>query len=140
MTRARDCSVGMLRANVVAVVLAAPVAAALWFLYAARWGWAAPVHGLLHFLDWRIAVPAVGVGIVAHEALHALGWALASRRPLGAIAMGIHWSTLTPYAHPREPMAARPYRIGGMVPGLVLGIVPALIAIGLGWSTLLIFG
>ncbi|HUR92937.1 MAG TPA: DUF3267 domain-containing protein [Gemmatimonadales bacterium] len=139
MTNVRDCSVGMVRANLVAVTLTAPIAGVLWVVYAARWGWAAPIHGLLGFLDWRIAVPAVGMGIVAHEALHAIGWALASGRPLRAIAVGIHWKTLTPYAHPREPMAVRPYRIGGMVPGLALGLAPAAVAIALGWSMLLIF-
>ena len=136
----RDCSVSMARANLLALVMTAPLACGLWFAFSVRWGWALPVQGLLAFLDWPIALPAVGLGVVAHEAIHAATWALASRRPISAIAVGVLWRSLTPYAHPRDPMEARAYRIGGMMPGLVLGILPAVAAVALGWPQLLIFG
>ena len=136
----RDCSVSMGKANLLAVVLMAPLVWGLAALFAARWDWALFGRGLSEFLDVRVAVPSALLGIIAHEAIHAISWAVASRRPLSAIAVGFQWRSLTPYAHPRDPMGVRPYRIGAAMPGLVLGIVPAVAAIVLGWPTLLVFG
>ncbi len=136
----RDCSVSMGTANLVAVLLMAPPVIGLAALYAARWGWALVGRGLFQFLDFRVAVPAAVLGIIAHEAIHAISWAVASRRPLSAMAVGVQWRTLTPYAHPRDPMPARPYRVGAAMPGLVLGCIPAGAAILLGWPVLLVFG
>ena len=128
------------KANVLAVLLTLPVLVALATVFAARWGWPLVGRGLLAFLSWHVAVPATLLGIVAHEAIHAIAWAVASRRSLRAIEVGVQWRQLTPFAHPRDPMAARPYRIGAAMPGLVLGIFPATAAILLGWPMLLIFG
>jgi hypothetical protein len=136
----RDCSVSMGKANLLAVGLTAPLLVGLATLFATRWGWSLVGRGLLEFLSYRVAVPAVVIGIIAHEAIHAISWALVSRRPLSAIVVGVQWRTFTPYAHPREPMPARPYRIGAAMPGFVLGILPAVTAILFGWPLLLMFG
>ncbi len=42
---------------------------------------------------------------------------------------GFQWRTLTPYAHPRVPIPARAYQIGAAMPGLLLGVVPAIAGI-----------
>jgi hypothetical protein len=128
------------KANLLAVVLMSPLVGGLAALFAARWDWALVGHGLWEFFDVRVAVPSAVLGIIAHEAIHAISWAVASRRPLSAIAVGIQWRSLTPYAHPRDPMGVQPYRIGAAMPGLVLGIVPAVAAIVLGRPILLAFG
>jgi putative zincin peptidase len=109
-------------------------------LFAARWGWPLAGRGLVAFLHYRVAAPAMVLGILAHEAIHAIAWAIASGRPLRAIDVGVQWCSLTPFAHPREPMAAAPYRVGAAMPGLVLGILPALAGIIMRWPVLLVFG
>lgn len=136
----RDCSVSMGKANLFAIVLMAPVVVGLAALFAGRWDPALFERGLTEFFQLRVVVPSAVLGIVAHEAIHAISWAVASRRPLSAIAVGIQWRSLTPYAHPRDPMGVRPYRVGAVMPGLVLGILPALAAIVFGWPTVLVFG
>jgi hypothetical protein len=136
----RDLSVSMVKANVLAVLLTSPLLVALATVFAARWGWSLVGHGLFEFVNYRVAVPAAVLGILAHEVIHAVSWALASRRRLSDVAVGVQWRSITPYAHPRDPMAARPYRIGAVMPGLVLGVLPAVAAIILGWPTLLVFG
>jgi hypothetical protein len=128
------------KANVLAIALMAPFAAALAALFIARWGWPLLDRGISDFFVLRVVLPVLIIGVFVHEAIHAIGWSLASGRPLRAIAMGFQLRSLSPYAHPRDPMQARAYRIGAAMPGLVLGILPAVVAIGFGWPVLLVFG
>ncbi|HEY8256260.1 MAG TPA: DUF3267 domain-containing protein [Gemmatimonadales bacterium] len=136
----RDYSVSMGKANLLAIVLMAPLVATLAAVFVARWSWAVLDRGLSDFIDIRVAPPLIILGIVSHEIIHAVTWAVASRRPLSAIAIGFQWRSLSPYAHPRAPIGARAYRIGAAMPGLVLGLVPAVAAIALGRPLLLVFG
>jgi hypothetical protein len=137
---ARDHSVSMGKANVLAIALMAPIAAGLAALFVARWGWPLLDRGIADFFTLRVAIPVIIVGIFVHEVIHAIGWSLASGRPLRAIDMGFQLRSLSPYAHPRDPMQAGDYRIGAALPGLVLGILPALVAIVFGWPALLVVG
>jgi hypothetical protein len=136
----RDYSVSMGKANVLAIALMAPVAAALAALFIARWGWPLLNRGIADFFILRVAVPVIILGVVVHEVIHAIGWSLASGRPLRAIAMGFQLRSLSPYAHPRDPMNVRDYRIGAAMPGLVLGVLPAVVAIAFGRPVPLLVG
>jgi hypothetical protein len=63
-------------------------------------------------------------GIVAHEGIHVLSWSAFGRLPLARIRFGFQAATLTPYAHALDPMPARAYRLGALMPALLLGVVP----------------
>jgi hypothetical protein len=128
------------KANVLAIVFTGPIAAVLAALFIARWGWPLLNRGISDFFDLRIAIPILIVGVFLHEAIHAVAWSLASGRPLKAIAMGFQLRSLSPYASPRDPIGIRDYRLGAAMPGLVLGILPAALAIVFGWPWLLVFG
>lgn len=84
--------------------------------------------------------------IVVHELVHALTWMIAGRAPRSAIAFGFAWSALSPYTHLKLPIRARAYRLGVVMPGIVTGLLPGLIALAIGngplmlISTLLIVG
>jgi hypothetical protein len=132
-----DCSVGMLRANLLTIVAAGPLTALLAAAFAARWGAAPLVAGIYGLLTPARLLLLILPGIVAHELIHALAWAVAAGRPLSAIEVGVRWRTLSPYAHPRAPVTARAYRIGAAMPMLVLGLVPSLAAIALGLPALM---
>lgn len=85
---------------------------------------------------WWFA-PALLAGIVVHELLHAIAWRLAGRLPAGAVAFGVNWRVLMPFAHPRRPMPADAYAFGAAVPGVVLGLAPAVAGLATGsgpWS------
>jgi hypothetical protein len=92
------------------------------------------------FLDWAIILSVAIVGIVMHELLHGLGWSLYTKNGWLSIKFGIMWSFLTPYCHCSEPLKMRPYRIGSILPALVLGIIPSLIAMLTGNLFLMTFG
>ncbi|MEZ4592696.1 MAG: DUF3267 domain-containing protein [Chloroflexota bacterium] len=100
------------------------------------WQWQAALLGFGHFfgtigLFWL----AVLGGIVAHELLHGLTWMVAGRKSLRTMTYGVQWKTLTPYAHSSEPLPAWAYRLGVLMPALVLGFAPMLagLAIANGW-------
>ena len=139
-----DCSVSMLAANLLVLVSAGPLLAVLALAYAARWGWPSLAQGVWTLLQPRILLVFVLPGILAHELIHALTWAISAHRPLSAIRLGIQWRSASPYAHPKAPMPVGPYRTGAIMPALLLGVLPAGTAILLGrpllmaWSLLFV--
>lgn len=136
----REYSVSMGRANIMAVAWATPLMAALGSAYVLRWGWWSLGMGLLGFLEPWVLALSILPGILFHEGLHAIGWAIAARRPLRSIRMGIRWRSLAPYAHPRQPIRAGAYRAGALLPALGLGVFPCVLAIAQGRPVLMIFG
>ena len=79
-------------------------------------------------------------GILIHELIHMLTWAIFAKKTLRAFKLGFQWKSLTPYAHCKEPMDIRPYRIGSFSPGLLLGILPWIISLFTGDILLFFFG
>ena len=79
-------------------------------------------------------------GILVHELIHMAAWAFFARKPLSAFKLGFQWKSLTPYAHCKEPMDIRPYRIGSYAPGLLLGVLPWLVSLFTGDVLLFLFG
>jgi hypothetical protein len=75
--------------------------------------------------------------IIIHEALHALGWALFGRISLKEMKFGILKGN--PYTHVKVPISARGYKLGGALPGFVLGVVPGLISLINGSGPLMLF-
>lgn len=87
--------------------------------------------------DYLLGFAAFVVLIVAHEAVHALGWMLFGGLSPSNIRFGIAWKTLTPYAHAKAAMPITGYRIGVILPLIVTGIIPVIIgtATNIGWLT-----
>ncbi|MCU0513910.1 MAG: DUF3267 domain-containing protein [Anaerolineae bacterium] len=93
------------------------------------------LYGLDRFLGgafgaWQ--VPAALLLIVAHEAVHALGWKLAGGLAWRQFKFGVAWRALAPYCHATAPMPVAAYRLGAVLPLIVTGIVPALLALAAG--------
>ncbi|WP_245869260.1 DUF3267 domain-containing protein [Pontibacter ramchanderi] len=80
------------------------------------------------------------VGAAVHELLHGLTWAAFCRDGFRSIKFGVHWKMLTPYCHCKEVLPLRHYALGGMMPGLVMGLLPALAGIAMGHFLLFLFG
>ena len=53
---------------------------------------------------------------------------------------GVIWKMLTPYCHCKEPLKVGQYILGGVMPAVILGIIPCIIAIIIGHFGLLLFG
>ncbi|MEJ2012656.1 MAG: metalloprotease family protein [Anaerolineales bacterium] len=79
-------------------------------------------------------------GIVLHEGLHAAGWLVFGKLPFSRVGFGFKLRTLTPYAHLQEPVQARTYRVGILLPLLVLGLPPYLLGIIFGRLAFMIYG
>jgi hypothetical protein len=78
--------------------------------------------------------------VIAHELIHGISWVLFGRKPFSAVKFGFQWKSFTPYAHLKEPVEVNAYRIGGFMPGLILGILPYFLSLVLGNGNLFWFG
>lgn len=136
MDNRRDLSVSMARANVIVLFASLPVAIAQFMIFVM-------LHGMQKALPtWSptLLIVALLSGIVVHELIHGLGWALFGRKPFSSIRFGFQWKTLTPYAHLKEPVEVNTYRLGAFLPGLILGILVYCLSLVLGDGNLLLFG
>lgn len=91
-------------------------------------------------VDNIIVLTVILLGIVLHELLHALGWVFFTKHGVRSIKFGFMVKMLTPYCHCREPLKWSHYVIGALLPGVVLGLFPAIIAIFIGNFALLGLG
>jgi hypothetical protein len=80
------------------------------------------------------------IGAVLHELLHGIFWIFFTEKGIRSLKFGISESDFSPYIHCKEPIPVRIYRAGIFLPGLVLGIIPAVLAIFTGRFWLLMFG
>jgi len=80
------------------------------------------------------------LGIVLHELIHGIAWALSAKNGFKSIKFGVMWKMLTPYCHCKEPLQVKHYILGALLPALILGIIPGIIAIIIGNIYLLFFG
>ena len=78
-------------------------------------------------LDYKIFILLV-LGIIVHELLHALTWMLLQKEGFTNIKFGFNWQALTPYTHYTKAMEVWKYRLGGIMPGIVMGIAPVIIS------------
>jgi hypothetical protein len=133
-----DRSVSLLRANFLMVYFAFPSVILLGGVFVFFWG-GTPLLSVLTG-GYMISLIVLLLGILTHEAIHGLTWKFATGKPFGVITFGFDWKTITPYAHCREPMAVNHYRLGAVMPLILLGIVPSLFAIAGGQGGLMAFG
>ena len=136
--RMTELTVGIVKANVVAMIAAVPV-----FI----------VGMLLFFLvnsdrEIKMLTPTgVIVSIVillalvvVHELIHGLTWSLFTERRFKDIEFGFMKEFLTPYCTCTVPLARGPYLAGALMPLIILGIIPTAIAIATGSLLLLMLG
>jgi hypothetical protein len=85
-------------------------------------------------------IVALVVGVLLHEALHGLGWLPFTKHGFKSLSFGFKMPEMAPYAHCREALPVYGYRIGILLPALVLGIAPALKGLITGSFTWLLYG
>ncbi len=79
------------------------------------------------------------ISIIIHELLHALGYWLGGAAR-SDIHIGFQWQALMPYAHCKVPLRANAYKFAVALPGLILGIIPALLGIVTHSDGLMLYG
>ena len=97
------------------------------------------------YKSWLLLSPLVllvvfVLGALVHEMLHGFTWAIFCKRGVKSIKYGVYWALLTPYCHCKEVLPLRHYILGGMMPGLVMGLLPAIVGLALGNVLVFLFG
>jgi len=135
MENKRDLSISLERANVIVLFISIPVAILQSLIFSM-------IHGMENLeTTWSLValILVVLLGIIAHEFIHGITWVIFGRKPFSAVKFGFQWKTFTPYAHLKEPVDVNAYRIGGFMPGFILGILTYLLSLVLGDGNLFWF-
>ncbi|MGD9976306.1 MAG: DUF3267 domain-containing protein [Bacteroidales bacterium] len=129
------------RANLVAFLYFIPTAFVGLTLFTSLWGIQPLMDGisLLKSHTVRLIILLV-IGVILHEGLHGSVWAIFAKNGLKSIRFGIKWAYLTPYSHCNEPLRRNRYIAGGIMPALITGIIPSVLAIIFSWGWLLWLG
>ncbi len=92
------------------------------------------------FLSGFIPLFFIVLGIVLHELIHGLTFLPFCKNGFKSIKFGFMKQYLTPYCHCKEPLKLKYYRIGVIMPAIILGFLPSVWAIITGNFYLLCFG
>jgi len=80
------------------------------------------------------------IGIILHEILHGLTWAVFTKGGFRQIKFGVNWKFITPYTHFKKPLKVNIYLAGALMPLFVLGFIPAVAGIIFGNGFYIMFG
>ena len=126
-------------ANIFAILLIIPTVLIFGLPYYLVWG--VQFDTLQHlFGSLWITLLVVILGFIVHELIHGIAWARFANNGFKSIKFGILWKIVTPYCHCKEPLKLKEYLLGAIMPAIVLGFTPAILAIIIGNTELLIFG
>ena len=127
---AQDRTMDMAKANFYALGLMVPIVVIYLLIYAAIYGTIAMGNDLLAFFSNELVfLGSLVLGTVIHELLHAVSWSWLDGIAWNNIHFGFKWKSLTPYVHCPKPVEVNNYRWGVAMPGLILGVLPYLIAL-----------
>jgi uncharacterized membrane protein YeaQ/YmgE (transglycosylase-associated protein family) len=136
----RDVSIPLEAITLRALVWMIPLIAVPLIPYWLIHGWDAFWSGAFEGVNGLWFVGGMVIGIIAHEVVHAVGWKFASGLPWRAFSFGIDRSTASPYCHADAPMPASAYRFGALLPSVITGILPVVIATAIASPTLALIG
>lgn len=125
----KDLTFGVVAANVWAIVAALPFVVPFLLAYRVMWRkeWTElPRWGYLVGFLLIIAL------IVGHELIHGAVFACFTKEGFRSVAFGVIWSMLTPYCTCRESLKRKHYMLAMLAPTVVLGILPAAVALAIG--------
>ncbi|NJK85978.1 MAG: DUF3267 domain-containing protein [Bacteroidales bacterium] len=114
------------KANLYAMGMIIPIAVIFIFPFLLIWG-TDPIQSCFNnniSVIWIFIL----TGIVMHELLHGITWALFTKKKFKSIRFGINWKFITPYCHCKEPLKVSHYLAGAAMPLIVLGLTPVIIS------------
>lgn len=137
----REYTYSFLEANMYSLLVFIPIIAGYYMPYGLLHGWPAFGTDIVQGLDNPLMfLLAIIIGTVVHEFIHAVSWWWLDDIPWDKIHFGFKWKVLTPYVHCPEPVEVSNYRWGVAMPGIVLGVIPYVLALFLQNGWLLGFG
>ena len=123
----KDLTISVVTANVMAVVVMLPAVILFCWLYFRMNGGRAMIN--FDFVSGMIFLISVVMLTVIHEGIHGITWAFFSENHFHDIEFGFIWHMLTPYCTCKSALTKRQYIIGALMPTIIVGIIPAIIAI-----------
>jgi hypothetical protein len=134
-----DRTIDLVKTNLIAIPLFVVALLIVFVPFIVLYGSAELSAGIDALLgSFFVAMGVFVLSIVIHEALHGIGWMLFGGIPLNEMKFGVQ--SLTPYAHSKQAMPARGYRIGAALPGVVLGVLPAIFGVLTGNGLVAFYG
>ncbi|UIR56395.1 DUF3267 domain-containing protein [Sphingobacterium sp. SRCM116780] len=134
------------KAQILGILYAVPFVLLFASIYYLVWGSSILENPFIYFKNvfgnasLLIIVGGMIVGIVLHELIHGITWSQFAKNGLQSMKFGVIWKYVTPYCHCKEPLLLKHYIIGALMPAIILGFIPSIIAILLGHYGLLVFG
>ena len=120
--RKHDLTIGVIQANLYALILALPLIIALVALFFILH----PTGSFsFNFGDILIICIAFVILVITHEAIHGFFWGLFAKARWHAVSFGFMVQYLTPYCTCNEPLPKYAYMIGALAPTGILGLLPA---------------
>ncbi|MFZ2539004.1 MAG: DUF3267 domain-containing protein [Oscillospiraceae bacterium] len=117
------CTISILKANLMALITAAPIALVCLFIYILKWnGIIFNGNGVEFFINWALFMVLMIAFMAIHEVIHGITWGLFCKNKWKSIHLGVMWKQLTPYCTCKEPLKFGGYILGGLMPLFVLGI------------------
>ncbi len=135
--RRTDLTISIVFANIFSILLFVPFGSVFGGLFVL-----VNRNRFREFSGWNVILFWIAylTAIVLHEAIHGLTWAVFMPNGLKDIEFGIMMQYLTPYATCKQPLKKGPYILGALMPLLLLGIIPSVLAVFLNSLTMLFFG
>ena len=131
-SRPNHITIGVVEANVLALVIGLPFIIPLFVAFIAV--------GHTYDLEYwtMLAVFAIFIVLtVVHELIHGITWAHFAENGWKSISFGIIMEYLTPYFSCNQPMKKHQIIIGSLMPTIVLGFIPGIVAVISGSEVLL---
>lgn len=147
--RKENLTIDIVWANLFGFLLIAPIVFVYGIPFYFIWHHHYPVDRLGEYMD-SIGVAGLGGGfglfllllmggIIAHELIHGITWSFYTKRGFKSIRFGMMWKMITPYCHCKEPLKVKHYVLGAIMPGVLLGVLPGVVALSTGSLALLLF-
>lgn len=133
----KDLTFGVVEANVWAVVVTLPLILPFLLAYYVMWGkeWT-----MLPWWGYFVGLVLLTAFIVGHELIHGAVFACFAKDGFRSVAFGVIWSMMTPYCTCRESLKRKHYMLAILAPTVVLGILPAAVALTVGSKWILYLG
>lgn len=137
---AENATVSILKANIMAFVVAIPFFALFIILFIVLHPEITMSTLLSGPVQACLLIGLLAVSIPIHEGFHGLGWVSFCKEKWKSIQFGVMWDSFTPYCHCREPLSVQQYYIGLLLPCTILGWIPCIFGVIFGNGFWLLFG
>lgn len=131
----KDISISTLKVNVMAMVVVLPIVFVLIGVFNA-------VNGDSDIFSYRLGPLVIlifFISIIIHELIHGLTWSFSCKNKWKSIDFGFIWKYITPYCTCGEVLALKNYIMGALMPTIILGFIPYIIALFTGNESLMMY-